>query len=218
MGSIESWLQDTGYKISRTRFFNSDVLPEVEDIDFLIVMGGPMSATDETEYPWLANEKKYIGSVIEAGKPVLGICLGAQLIANSMGGKVFQNSVIEIGWFPIEAVASEMTSAFRFPQKIQVIHWHGETFRPPKGAIQIAGSKGCENQAFQFGSKAIGLQFHLENTPLSARAIVENCRNQLVEGKYIQSEADILSAPQEHYSSINSLMGRVLEYLQANNG
>lgn len=218
LGSIESWLQGAGYKISGTQFFNSDVLPEVEDIDFLIVMGGPMSATDETEYPWLVNEKKYIGSVIEAGKPVLGICLGAQLIANSMGGKVFQNSVKEIGWFPVEAVASEMTSAFRFPQKTQVFHWHGETFSLPKGAVQIAESKGCENQAFQIGSNAIGLQFHLETTPLSARAIVENCRNELVEGKYIQSEAEILSVPQEHYSSINSLMGRVLEYLQANNG
>lgn len=213
LGSIEFWLQDAEYKISSTQFFKSDVLPEVEDIDFLVVMGGPMSATDETEYPWLINEKKYIRSAIEAGKPVLGICLGAQLIANSVGGKVFQNSVKEIGWFPVEAVESEGTPAFQFPQEIEVFHWHGETFSLPKGAVQIAKSKGCENQAFQIGSNAIGLQFHLETTPLSARAIVENCRNELVEGKYIQSEAEILSAPQERYSLINNLMEKVLEYL-----
>lgn len=218
LGSIESWLQNAGYEISSTQFFSSEVLPDVEDIDFLVVMGGPMSATDETEYPWLINEKKVIRRAIEAGKPVLGICLGAQLMANAMGGKVFKNPVKEIGWFPVEAVESENTSAFQFPQEIAVFHWHGETFSLPKGAVQIAESKGCKNQAFQIGSNAIGMQFHLETTPLSARAMVENCRNELVEDEYIQSEAEILSAPQERYSLINSLMDRVLEYLHAKGG
>ena len=218
LGSIESWLQNAGYEISCTQFFNSGVLPEIEDIDLLVVIGGPMSVNDEQEHPWLVKEKKFIRNTIEAGKPVLGICLGAQLIANSMGGKVFPNSAKEIGWFPVSAVEYESTSVFQFPQETEVFHWHGETFSLPKGAVQIAQSKGCDNQAFQIGSNVIGLQFHLETTPLSAHAIVEKCRDELVEGEYIQSEAEILSAPQERYSSINSLMGRVLEYLKENNG
>ncbi|VAW48624.1 Glutamine amidotransferase, class I [hydrothermal vent metagenome] len=218
LGSIEPWLQNVGYEISSTQFFNSENLPEIEDIDLLVVMGGPMSVNDESEYSWLVTEKKFIKSVVEAGKPVLGICLGAQLIANSMGGKVSPNLVKEIGWFPIEAVISESNSVFQFPKEVEVFHWHGETFSLPKGAVQIAKSKGCKNQAFQIGRNVIGLQFHLETTPISAQAIVENCRDELVKGEYIQSEKNILSTPQERYSSINSLMENILEYLQTNNG
>lgn len=218
LGSIELWLQNAGYEISSTQFFNSEILPEIEEIDFLIVIGGPMSVNDILEHHWLAKEKDYIRGTIEAGKPVLGICLGAQLIADSMGGKVFPNAVKEIGWFPVNRVENENALVFQFPKEIEVFHWHGETFSLPQGAFQIAESKGCKNQAFQIGSNVIGLQFHLETTPVSAQAIVENCRDELVEGKYIQSEAEIMSAPQEHYSSINSLMGRILEYLHASNG
>lgn len=218
LGSIEPWLQNSGYEISRTQFFKSGVLPEIRDIDLLVVMGGPMSVNDEAKYPWLVKEKEFIRSAIEAGKPVLGICLGAQLIANSMGGEVFPNSAKEIGWFPVEAVESKHTSVFVFPEVTDVFHWHGETFSLPKSAVQIAKSKGCENQAFQIGGNVIGLQFHLETTPASAQAIVENCRDELVKGEYIQSEAEILSVPQERYSSINKLMGNILEYLRASKG
>jgi len=218
LGSIEVWLKNTGYEISSTQFFESENLPDVEDIDLLVVMGGPMSVNNESKYPWLVTEKKFIRSVVNAGKPVLGICLGAQLIANSMGAKVFPNSIKEIGWFPVEAVMSESNLIFKFPKEIEVFHWHGETFNLPKGAIQIAESKGCKNQAFQIGKNVIGLQFHLETTSISAQAIVENCRDELVEGEFIQSEAGILSAPQERYASINNLMGSILEYLHTTNG
>ena len=218
LGSIEPWLQNAGYEISCTQFFNSEALPEIADIHFLIVLGGPMSVNDEQEHLWLTPEKKFIKNAIEAGMPVLGVCLGAQLIANSMGGEVFQNAEKEIGWFPVEAVKSTINSGFQFPEKTDVFHWHGETFRLPHGAIQIAKSKGCVNQAFQIGNNVIGLQFHLETTPASAQALVENCRDELVNGEYIQSETGILSAPQERYVSINHLMGGVLEYLHASNG
>jgi GMP synthase-like glutamine amidotransferase len=218
LASIEPWLQNACYEISNTQFFNSAVLPAIDEIDLLIVMGGPMSVNDESEYPWLVEEKKFIKSAIKAGKPVLGICLGAQLIANSMGANVFSNSEKEIGWFPVQAVDSGDSTVFQFPKEIEVFHWHGETFSLPAGAVQIARSNGCNHQAFQIGSNVIGLQFHLETTPESAQAILENCRDELVEGMYIQSEAEILSASEEHYSSINSLMGSILEYLHASNG
>lgn len=218
LGSIEPWLLDAGYEISNTQFFNSRVLPDIEDIDLLVVMGGPMSVNDETGHPWLVEEKKFIKNTIKAGKPVLGICLGAQLIANSMGSNVFSNLEKEIGWFPIESVEPQSSSIFRFPEVVEVFHWHGETFSLPVGAVQIAKSKGCENQAFQLGSNVVGLQFHMETTPSSAKAIVENCRDELVEGKYIQSEAEILAAPEERYLSINSLMDSILNHIHASNG
>jgi GMP synthase-like glutamine amidotransferase len=218
LGSIESWLQKTGYEISSTRFYSADVLPEIEDIDLLVVMGGPMSANEEEDYPWLVKEKYFIKSVIQAGKPVLGICLGAQLIANSMGAEVFPNSEKEIGWFPVKAVDPEIRSVFRFPDELEVFHWHGETFRLPHGAVQIAESEGCKNQAFQIGGNVIGLQFHAEMTSQSVQAIIEHCKEDLVEGKYIQSEPDILSASQEQYASTNRLMENILEYLFVING
>ena len=216
LGCIEPWLQNAGYEISSTPFFQSGVLPAVQDIDLLIVLGGPMSANDETEYPWLVKEKEFIRNAIQAGKPILGICLGAQLIANSMGAAVLANPVKEIGWFPIEGVESDDDTVFQFPQSAEVFHWHGETFNLPKDAILIAKSKGCVNQAFQMGGHVIGLQFHLETTPASARAIIENCRDEIVDGEYIQSEAEILAAPLNHYSLINNLMRKILEHLHKN--
>lgn len=214
LGSIEPWLRKAGYQITATRFYDAGILPEISEIDLLVVMGGPMSVNDEKDYPWIIEEKKFIERAIEAGKPVLGICLGAQLIASVMGAEVFPNPVKEIGWFPIEAVNTAGTTAFQFPESIQVFHWHGETFNLPRGAIQTAKSKGCENQAFQIGSNIIGLQFHLETTPECAQAIVKNCEDEIVAGEYIQSASAILSAPSEHYSSINRLMAEILEHLR----
>lgn len=218
LGSIESWLRNADYEISSTQFFNSQVLPEVMDIDFLIVMGGPMSVNDEMEFPWLVEEKKFIRDVIDAGKSVLGVCLGAQLIANAMGGKVFRSSVKEIGWFPIQAVNSAIDSVFHFPQEAQVFHWHGETFSLPKDAVLIAKSKGCINQAFQIRNNVIGLQFHLEATPISAQVMIDHCSDELIKGQFIQTDTEILSTDKGRYSSINSLMECVLEYLHSSHG
>ncbi|MEW8002562.1 MAG: gamma-glutamyl-gamma-aminobutyrate hydrolase family protein [Candidatus Thiodiazotropha sp.] len=216
LGSIEDWLLLSGYEITATRFFESPDLPRLEEIDLLIVMGGPMSVNDEHAYPWLAKEKNFIRSVIDAGKPVLGICLGAQLIAASLGSEIYPNSVKEIGWFPISAVKSIPDSLFRFPEETTVFHWHGETFDLPSGAVCTAKSKGCQNQAFQFGRKVIGLQFHLETTASSANAIVENCRDELVDGEYIQTEKEILTASHARYRTINRLMADILHYLLEN--
>jgi GMP synthase-like glutamine amidotransferase len=218
LGSIEPWLVENGYKLTHTRFFESMDLPNHKMIDLLVVMGGPMSVNDEDKFPWLVAEKHFVREAIEFGIPVLGICLGAQIIANAMGAKVFRNPLKEIGWFPIHPVSSNSHSAFIFPESETVFHWHGETFDLPPGAIQIAMSEGCENQAFQLGKSVIGLQFHLETTPESARGIVSHCRDELVASRYVQTEEQILSASPDRYKSINQLMGSILAYLARNNG
>lgn len=218
LGSIEGWLLSAGFEITSTKFYETPDFPGVDEIDLLIVMGGPMSVNDEKKYSWLKQEKNFIKNAILSGMPVLGICLGAQLIAGVMGAEVYPNSEQEIGWFPIYASASENNKVFQFPGETEVFHWHGETFNLPDGAVCIAGSNGCKHQAFQIGSCVIGLQFHLETTPDSAQLIVENCRNELVEGKYIQSETELLSATKEKYTVINSLMASVLEYLYSGSG
>jgi len=123
----------------------------------------------------------------------------------------------EIGWFPIRAVDSSDGSVFTFPASETVFHWHGETFDLPSGAIRLARSEGCENQAFQLGCSVIGLQFHLETTPQSARQIVSHCRDELVPSRYVQTEEEILSAGPDCYESINRLMGGILGFLQGSN-
>ena len=214
LGSIESWLKAAGYQITKTRLFDSASLPDVDDIDLLVVMGGPMRVNDESEFPWLSLEKRFIYDVIESGKSVLGICLGAQLIASAMGARVHGNPDKEIGWFPVQAVASVDGSTFCFPASVEVFHWHGETFDLPDGAIRLAKSTACDHQAFQLGRSVIGLQFHLETTPESARQIIEHCRAELQPSDYVQSEEEMLAVPAEKYRAINDLMGDVLFFLQ----
>lgn len=214
LGSIESWIRAAGYEITNTRFFESMSLPEVNEVDLLVVMGGPMSVNDEGEFPWLAPEKQFIRDAIQSGKTVLGVCLGAQLIASAMGARIYRNPVKEIGWFPVQGVPSIGSSTFRFPPSVEVFHWHGETFDLPSGATRLARSEGCENQAFQLGRSVIGLQFHLETTPEAAREIIAHCRAELLPSKYVQSEADILDASPEKYRSINNLMSEVLSSLR----
>jgi len=218
LGSIESWLEAAGYKITKTQFFKSSNLPEPDEIDLLIVMGGPMSVNDEDEFPWLVQEKQFIHDIIKSGKSLLGVCLGAQLIANAMGARVYRNPVKEIGWFPVQGIALTDRTAFNFPPSAEVFHWHGETFELPSGAIRLARSQGCENQAFQFGRSVIGLQFHLETTPESAQEIVKHCRNELVPSEYIQTESEILGTAPEKYRSVNDLMDKVLSFLGNTDG
>lgn len=218
LGSIEPWLEAKGYELTQTRFFESTDLPDTRAIDLLVIMGGPMSVNDEDKFPWLVSEKQFVREVIESGKPVLGICLGAQMIASAMGARVFSNPVKEIGWFPIHTVDSIDGAIFSFPQSETVFHWHGETFDLPPGAIRLAKSEGCENQAFQLGKSVIGLQFHLETTPESAGQIISHCRDELVPSTFVQTEEEILSASPNRYKSINHLMDSILAFLKRNNG
>lgn len=213
LGSIKPWLDANGYGLTCTRFFESADLPEPGNVDLLVILGGPMSVNDEEIFPWLAPEKQFVREFIASGKPVLGICLGAQLLANAMGAAVFPNPVKEIGWFPVRAANAVGASVFRFPPSETVFHWHGETFDLPSGAIRLAESERCKNQAFQLGKRAIGLQFHLETTPQSANDIVSNCRNELVPARYIQTGEEILAAEASRYAAINDLMSRLLMFL-----
>lgn len=213
-GNIEPWLRSRGARISEHRIFETPALPAVEDVDLLIVMGGPMSVNDEADHPWLVTEKRFIREVIAADKAVIGICLGAQLIANALGARVYPNAEKEIGWFPVYAApAHAKQSLFSFPAQTDAFHWHGETFDLPEGATRLARSAACENQAFQVGRRVIGLQFHLETTEESARAIVENCSDELVPARYVQTEQAILSVEARRYRAINALMAQVLTFV-----
>lgn len=215
LGSIAAWLELRGATVTFTYFFESSTLPPVHELDLVIALGGPMSVNDEDALPWLRAEKNFIREAIDAGKAVLGICLGAQLMANALGASVYPNAHKEIGWFPVTAVSGD-SAVFRLPASVEVFHWHGETFALPAGAVHLAESVACKNQGFQWGRRVIGLQFHLETTLESARAFVEeDDGNELVDAPYIQTAQQILNAPASAYAGINALMVDVLDYLTA---
>ena len=208
-GSIGPWLEARRADVGLTRLYAGDPLPRADQIDGLVVMGGPMSVNDEDEFAWLRPEKRLVRDAVDRGIPVLGVCLGAQLIASALGARVYSGPAKEIGWFPIQGVP-DVAPAFQFPPECLAFHWHGETFDLPPGAVRLASSAACENQAFQVGRNAIALQFHLETTPASAVALVEHCRDELVPGPYVQTESELLAAPAERYAGVNGLMGKVL--------
>lgn len=213
LGSIGPWLQERGAEVGVCRLFAGDALPELADFDVLIAMGGPMSVNDDAQYPWLREEKRLAARAIAAGKGMLGICLGAQLMANAMGARVYPNAQKEIGWFPVFGEGGE-TAPFAFPDAFTAFHWHGETFDLPPGAVRLAHSRACLNQAFRWGQRAVALQFHLETTPESADAILMHCRDELVDGMAgVQTETAIRAAPTADYRTINALMTGVLENL-----
>lgn len=213
LGSIASWLKNRKAEVTFTRFYEDPALPPpLSDLDLIIAMGGPMSVNDEAILPWLRPEKQFIRDAVEQGVPVLGVCLGAQLIASALGARVYRNPQKEIGWFQIEAIPCPK-DAFQFLPRCTVFHWHGETFDLPAEAVRLARSAACENQAFQVGRHVIGLQFHLETTPESSHAILANCADELVLATFVQSESEIRSVPATSYTAINDLMNNLLSYL-----
>ena len=213
LGLIETELLARGYEISRTRWYLQERPPEHEQIDCLIIMGGPMSVNDQSEYPWLVDEMAFIKKAIDLGKPVLGICLGAQLIAKAFGSEVYPGPAKEIGWWPITNVSGQNTAVFAFPEQHTTFHWHGETFDLPPSSVCLAKSPVCKHQAFQLGSKAIGLQFHLEMTASVAKALTQHCAEDLAPGEYAQSAEEIIAAPEQLYSKNQTLLIGLLDFL-----
>lgn len=214
LGCIADWLDTQQAQVSFTRFFAADPLPALENIDLLIVLGGPMSVNDHDIHHWLSDEKQLIQQVIAAQKPVLGICLGAQLIASALGSRVYPNSQKEIGWFAVDALPELPADVFAFPAQIQVLHWHGETFDLPTGAVHLAKSAACAIQAFQYQQRVIGLQFHLETTLESAQQMLIHCADELVSGQpYIQDQQQLLAQTTVNSGQVNQLMQQILNYL-----
>lgn len=215
LSSIEPILKEKGHHLTATHLYNGQAFPSVSDIDWLIIMGGPMSIYDEKTYPWLSAEKKFIKEAIDAGKIVLGICLGAQLIADVQGAKIYKNKHREIGWFDTSRSpeTDQTILSTAIPSQFKALHWHGDTFDMPAGAQALASSEACKNQGFIIHNRVVGFQFHLETTLHSANALIEHCRDELDASHYVQTENDMLSDKQR-FTDINQIMHAVLEALE----
>jgi GMP synthase (glutamine-hydrolysing) len=170
-GAYEEVLHAHGATIQRVELDEGERLPEPGEFDAIVCMGGPMSATDDAELPWLTEEKAFIAEAVRAGIPFWGVCLGVQLLAASLGARVYPGGAAEVGPLPVEltedARADPVFSSL--PQELLTLQWHGDTFDLPDGAVRLASSPEYPNQAFRFGEAAYGVQFHIEVSPELAR-------------------------------------------------
>lgn len=196
-GAIEDWARMRGHQFSVVRLFDRDSLPVPEDFDLLAVMGGPMSVHDESEHPWLVEEKSLITRCLQQGVFVLGVCLGSQLLAECLGSLVRRNAHREIGWFPVNITAGEESLLHGFPDELMVFHWHGETYDLPPATAHRAASEGCLVQVFEHAS-ALGLQFHLEVKQDGVEQLLSHCGNEIGPGAFQQDPSAIRSGQELH--------------------
>lgn len=155
-----------GVNLTIVRLDNNETVPDIAQHDMLLVMGGMMNVYQEEKYPWLVEETQAIRQAVEADKAVLGICLGGQLLAKALDAPVHLGSATEIGLIPISLTeAGNSDPLFEGLSQVVSVEWHDDTFDIPNGAVTLARSEGCANQAFRFGPRAYGLQFHPEVSP-----------------------------------------------------
>jgi GMP synthase-like glutamine amidotransferase len=209
--AIGDWAAAHGHELSVCRAFEGDPIAPPDRFDALVVMGGPMGVHDDARLPWLIEEKNGIQAAILAGRQVLGVCLGAQLIAHVLGARVHRNRFKEIGWFRVEATeAGRADGRTTLPPHFVAFHWHGDTFDLPAGAVHLARSEACEFQAFSVGTHILGIQFHLEMGPDAIDALIDNCGPDLGSGPYVQSP-DEIRAGLRHVAESHALLDRLLD-------
>ncbi|EDM35469.1 putative amino transferase [Pedobacter sp. BAL39] len=210
---IAFWAATRGHTLTYTRFYQHEKLPELAEVDFLLVMGGPMGVYDEHYYPWLSEEKNFIRKAMGSGIHVLGICLGAQLIAHCAGAEVRAAPHKEIGWFPVYATreSAEVPWFERwFADGLMCFHWHGDRFELPIGAVDLARTAANDHQAFLLNKRILGLQFHAEVTADALEGFVANGAHELVSSAFIQDATSICS-PEQPVQELNVAMHQLLD-------
>jgi len=211
--AIAEWAHARGHEMAITHVdIDGMTLPD-ESYDMLVILGGPMGVADDEAYPWLTAEKRFVAQAVERAREgssaVVGVCLGAQLIAHVSGASVTRNPEPEIGWYPVRRTpeAAEAVALAGVPEELTVLHWHGDMFGIPRGAIRCLSSEACPNQAFELADgRIVGLQFHLEQTSASLPEMVAGNADELAMcGAYIQNRRQLLRADAPHVECASTL-------------
>jgi GMP synthase-like glutamine amidotransferase len=190
-GMITDWAGARQHQLHYTYLFAEKIVyPELTAFDMLLIMGGPMGVYEEAQWHWMAEEKAFIKQAVEAGKIVLGICLGSQLLAEALGAKVYPHHTKEIGFFPVTKTNEVLLN--HVPEQWMVFHWHGDTFDLPEGAVLLASSAACKNQAYRKG-RCVGLQFHPEADAALIQQMMRHEKGELVKDAYVQTEQEIMA-------------------------
>jgi GMP synthase-like glutamine amidotransferase len=216
-GLIAAWAAERGHELASALALTEEY-PSADDIDFLVVMGGPMDADDEAKSPWLHAEKRFIAEAIASGRLVLGVCLGAQIIAEVLGGNVRRNPEKEIGWFTVErtVMGADEPLFSGWPDPVVVGQWHSDTFDLPGGIEPILSSEACANQAFVFDRRVVGLQFHIEWTQRSVAALVSACGDDCDDtGLWVMAPTQITDEAPERVQECRRLLFALLDAIEA---
>lgn len=212
LGFFAEILDRQGARYRIVRLFHDEMpVEDWERVGALIVLGGPMSVGDEESFPFLRWEKRIIRAAIDDHVPTLGICLGAQLIATTLGATVYHGRVKEIGWNPVAITPHGLVDSLLgyLPENATVFQWHGDGFELPTGAIRLASSAHFENQAFRLGKSVYGLQFHLEVTPRMIARWIDERSKELAQAPYVLPDK-ILSDTQNYAPTLKYYSERFL--------
>jgi GMP synthase-like glutamine amidotransferase len=212
-GTLLQWVKKKEYQIHVTRVFNDEPFPAADSYNLLIIMGGPMGLHQEKKFKWMTAEKNCIEEAIREKKWVLGICLGAQLIASVLGAGVFAHVEQEIGWWPIYASTNHPLSNLLTPN-FHAFHWHGDTFDLPHMAQQLFYSNACSQQGFIYDNHVLALQFHPEIEMHLLLQMLQHGKHELTNTSYVQSEHLIIKQTEkflpDQFPFLQELMDRFL--------
>lgn len=212
-GYLRTWMQAHGHTLDFVRWWERPV----EEVDSrwsgCIILGGAMNIYQHRDHPWLAVEKKILGELLAKRIPTLGICLGAQLLADQLGGRVFQNSFEEIGWWPVDFSPQAAKKIPGLPDRSTFLHWHGDTFSLPVGAVPLGESAACPRQGFLFDSHVVALQFHPEVDGPLLEDFCGSDSDVWPAGPWIQSREEILDQGPQFCGAANQFLDPFLEYL-----
>jgi GMP synthase (glutamine-hydrolysing) len=209
-GEIAAWAEQRGHSVKISHLYRGDSLPALSGFDALVIMGGEMNIYQYRDWPWLQAESEFIRAALQHGKRAVGICLGAQFLADALGSRVVQNPAHELGWFPVVWTAESREWFPGLPSACPVLHWHGDRFGLPPGATRLAVSDGCPEQGFIVPGQALGLQFHLEVDPALVKLYVDS-QGSWPLGKYVQDPAQILSEAGKHCEKNRHLLHGMLD-------
>jgi GMP synthase (glutamine-hydrolysing) len=219
-GAIAEWAAVRAVPLRILHPYAGDALPDLAFPGLLVVLGGPMNVDEEEAYPWLAEEKALLAARAARDLPTLGICLGAQLLAAALGAPVTPHPEKEIGWFPVRLTdAARSCGHFAdFPEVFPALHWHGDRFGLPEGALHLATSGACAQQAFLVGTCLVGLQFHLEATLAGTEALLVHAAGDLAaagESRWVAQAPAIRRGCLDHSGLAVTLLFRLLDRLGA---